>query len=227
MAMNRITKKEKAHKITGIVLIGSGVLLLLFAYIFKRQAEKENLPQGEDLTLSIANPEPPSDVEIVSMPNVHAAIETKRQTETDDSEEYQLDSSLWVLPTVEPAESETPLGLWSGSSAQIADTSIKVAHEKLQKEQQYSALPASGAAPTDASINTAANLHVEFWESPVNYKGYRLEGNKLIMYGVSPSDSLRFQKHSDGVLMYHKKNIFLLKPCQELNRFNEVNDESK
>lgn len=63
-------------------------------------------------------------------------------------------------------------------------------------------------APQAAS--SSKPLRVEFWQSPVNYKGYKLEGNHLVLFGIDPNDTLRFENHPDGIWMYHKGNIFLL-----------------
>lgn len=79
-----------------------------------------------------------------------------------------------------------------------------------------SAYPPDSAVPTRSGENasqvpsSSKPLRVEFWQSPVNYKGYKLEGNHLVLFGIDPNDTLRFENHPDGIWMYHKGNIFLL-----------------
>ena len=79
------------------------------------------------------------------------------------------------------------------------------------------AVAASADAPTSEKP-----LHVEFWESPVHYKGYQLNGNNLILYGINDSDSLRFENHVDGVWMYHKEAVYRLTTSTDMQRFELI-----
>lgn len=84
---------------------------------------------------------------------------------------------------------------------------------------------AGGQAPADAPTSQKP-LHVEFWESPVHYKGYQLSGNNLILYGINDSDSLRFENHPDGVWMYHKEAVYRLTASSEMQRFELISGTS-
>lgn len=84
---------------------------------------------------------------------------------------------------------------------------------------------AEGASSATASADAPTSekpLHVEFWESPVHYKGYQLSGNNLILYGINDSDSLRFENHTDGVWMYHKEAVYRLTTSAEMQRFELI-----
>ncbi|MBN2745961.1 MAG: hypothetical protein JXR34_04480 [Bacteroidales bacterium] len=55
-------------------------------------------------------------------------------------------------------------------------------------------------------------LLVEFWRSPVNFSGYRLSRQKLVLFGVFEYDSLSFHYHEEEVLlMKYKQKSFILK----------------
>ncbi len=55
-------------------------------------------------------------------------------------------------------------------------------------------------------------LLVEFWRSPVNFKGYRLSRQKLILFGIFEYDSLSFHYHEEEVLiMKYKRNNYTLR----------------
>lgn len=97
---------------------------------------------------------------------------------------------------------------------------------------QTDAMASAGTAGETAPVATAAGeigkptsekaLHVEFWESPVHYKGYQLNGNNLILYGINDADSLRFENHPDGVWMYHKTAVYRLTASAEMQRFELI-----
>lgn len=143
------------------------------------------------------------------------------------------------------APSRRNLGVWTGPAdgVQMVDTSIRPAHEQLKRQDSMAAtdafLPMAGdstahgidvdtnAVPATADPNvekptSQKSLHVEFWESPVHYKGYQLNGNNLILYGIDESDSLRFENHTDGVWMYHKSAVYRLTTSSELQRFELI-----
>ncbi len=84
---------------------------------------------------------------------------------------------------------------------------------------------AAGQVSVDAPTSQKP-LHVEFWESPVHYKGYQLNGNNLILYGIDDADSLRFENHPDGVWMYHKEAVYRLTSSSEMQRFELISGKS-
>ena len=64
-------------------------------------------------------------------------------------------------------------------------------------------------------------LSVEFWKSPVNFKGYKLNKKKLILFGIMEFDSvsLEFQKEKSLILHYRNQD-FELKCTQEFLPLN-------
>ncbi|MDE7150540.1 MAG: hypothetical protein K2O01_09135, partial [Bacteroidales bacterium] len=87
------------------------------------------------------------------------------------------------------------------------------------------AIEAAVQAPVDAPTSQKP-LHVEFWESPIHYKGYQLNGNNLILYGINEADSLRFENHPDGIWMYHKEAVYRLTSSSEMQRFELISGTS-
>lgn len=68
----------------------------------------------------------------------------------------------------------------------------------------------SGNSLSSPQTNGLLSLRVAFWQSPVNFKGYRLKKQSLILFGVSPDDSLRFERHPEGIVMKHGADSYLL-----------------
>jgi hypothetical protein len=54
-------------------------------------------------------------------------------------------------------------------------------------------------------------LYVEFWHSPVNYSGYKLSNNTLVLFGVYEYTSIRLKYLPEGLLRlnYHYKTYDL------------------
>lgn len=45
------------------------------------------------------------------------------------------------------------------------------------------------------------NITVEFWESPIDYQGYRLNKTKLILFGINPNESFMLTQNAQGELL--------------------------
>lgn len=127
-------------------------------------------------------------------------------------EEDRIDSSLWMSEYYTNPEGFT----WNKDS-----NSKNILSETKQGENQFNTNVDGLNGDSLQSPTPAKPLHVEFWNSPVNYKGYRLNGNNLILFGINPDDSLRFERHPDGIWMHHKNRIFLLHPCNDFMPFTE------
>ncbi len=59
--------------------------------------------------------------------------------------------------------------------------------------------------------NSDNGLYVEFWHSPVNYTGYKLSSNTLVLFGVYEYTSIRLKYLPDGLLRlhYHRRSYDL------------------
>jgi len=67
----------------------------------------------------------------------------------------------------------------------------------------------------NGSIKNANLLKVEFWRSPVNFKGYKLNKRSLILFGVYQFDNLKLEYGDDRTLTMNYKNQKVLLRCTE------------
>lgn len=118
-------------------------------------------------------------------------------------------------------------GVGTGSGASVGAASGTSGSATSGSGSDLSALTSSLSATPEGTVPTSQRpLHVEFWESPVHYKGYQLSGNNLILYGINDADTLRFENHPDGIWMYHKAAIYRLKPSSSMQRFELISGVS-
>ena len=79
------------------------------------------------------------------------------------------------------------------------------------------------------------NLLIEFWKSPLNYQGYRMSANRLVIYGLSDVETPEFlfynnslyllyynEKH-DSYDYYHLDNTEQFKPLVKITNINLIN----
>jgi len=62
-------------------------------------------------------------------------------------------------------------------------------------------------------------LLVEFWKSPVNYKGYKLSDNKLILFGIDDINTTSIEVISNEIYLSYKNKYFLLEYTNDFKSF--------
>lgn len=69
-------------------------------------------------------------------------------------------------------------------------------------------------------------MRVEYWESPVNYKGYKLSQNKLMLFGIVPLNPLSLKVVGKSLYLKYQQNYYALEVSDEYRPFRKVlNDQ--
>ena len=89
-----------------------------------------------------------------------------------------------------------------------------LSHDAAEKLNPSAGIPEEEKAAT--------NYMVEFWVSPINYRGYKMSKNKLIIYGIEEPDAVKLYRLNDALFMkYHNEyyrlsNTFEYIPYQRM-----------
>lgn len=94
----------------------------------------------------------------------------------------------------------------------LESDSIETEESSLSKKT-IDKLP-SGGLP-DNEKKRGVNYQVEFWVSPVNYKGYKLVDDKLILFGIDVPDAVRLYTKQDKLWMKYGQDIYYLEPTEQ------------
>lgn len=78
----------------------------------------------------------------------------------------------------------------------------------------------------DGKKNIIASFKVEFWQSPINYKGYKMTKNKIVLFGIDPEDAIKFFHADDAIFVKQNQNFFKLYFTDEFKQFEKVTDAS-
>jgi hypothetical protein len=63
----------------------------------------------------------------------------------------------------------------------------------------------------DKTKTTPGNtLKVEFWRSPINYKGYKYLNNKLILFGIYDFENFQIEYFNNKLYIFSQKNYYLI-----------------
>lgn len=69
-------------------------------------------------------------------------------------------------------------------------------------------------------------LKVEFWRSPINYKGYKMTKNKIVLFGIPPDESIKLFLIDDIIFIKHNSNCYKLYFTDEFKQFEKVTEAS-
>lgn len=77
----------------------------------------------------------------------------------------------------------------------------------------------------DDSKNIIASFKVELWQSPVNYKGYKMGKNKIVLFGVKEEDEVKIYKIDDEIYLKHNQNYYRMDYTNEFRAFERVSNQ--
>jgi hypothetical protein len=78
-----------------------------------------------------------------------------------------------------------------------------------------------------ARANIANKIRVEFWKSPINYKGYRLSKDKLVLFGIADHDIISLEYIQHQLYLRQKQSLYLLRPSGNFQALIPVKNPEK
>lgn len=78
----------------------------------------------------------------------------------------------------------------------------------------------------EGNISTKQSMQIEFWKSPLNYKGYKLSKYNVILYGLTDTQNLKIYMLDDKFYMKHASVVYKLDYNSDFKSYERVLDES-
>lgn len=67
---------------------------------------------------------------------------------------------------------------------------------------------------------------VEYWKSPINYKGYKMGKNKVILFGLQNSEKSQIFRLNDNLYLKNNDKIYKLDNSTEFSSYDIVTDQN-
>lgn len=67
---------------------------------------------------------------------------------------------------------------------------------------------------------------IEFWQSPLNFKGYKMSRGKIILYGINSNTDMRLVKWSDGYYLMSNQAVYKMEYTDDYKPFEKVMDKT-
>ncbi len=82
-------------------------------------------------------------------------------------------------------------------------------------------------AVTEVKMQRRTTVYeVEYWKSPINFKGYKLGKNKLLLYGLSNQELKGLYEDGEALYVKTTDNVYQLHVTNEFKPFVRVTDEA-
>lgn len=162
-----------------------------------------------------------------------------RKIEKNIAQQIQSQQPKEVIPIIDVTVNDTD-SLDSSPPAIILNTDDIVVKKEVLLQQLTTKVvkPSSSGHQTpnkqiDSLLHKNSNIKtvdrdvykIEYWESPIHYKGYKLANNKLVLYGLEPDFKNQLVLLEDHLYFRHETGLFLIEPTFNSKPFKMVNDE--
>jgi len=104
---------------------------------------------------------------------------------------------------------------------QVQNLEEKKAEESLADEAAGKLNP---SADLPVQEKTESTFQVEFWISPINYRGYKLTKNQLILFGIEEPDAVKLFRVNDEMYMTYLKETYKLNASSEFGSYVKLKE---
>ncbi|MBL7889300.1 MAG: hypothetical protein JNL24_07085 [Bacteroidia bacterium] len=77
----------------------------------------------------------------------------------------------------------------------------------------------------DDRMNGKQMFNVEFWTSPLNYRGYKMSKYKIVLYGVDPNDVIKLYRIDEMIYLKNNAIVYELSPTGDFTSYERITDE--
>jgi hypothetical protein len=76
----------------------------------------------------------------------------------------------------------------------------------------------------DDGKNQVNKFTVEFWRSPINYRGYKMSKNKIILFGMNPDENMRLYRVDENIYIRQSSALYKIDYTNEFRGLERVSD---
>jgi hypothetical protein len=70
-----------------------------------------------------------------------------------------------------------------------------------------------------------SSYRIEFWQSPLNFKGYKMSRGKIILYGINSTTQFKLVKWDDSYYLLSNQSVYKVSYTDDYKPFEKVMDK--
>ncbi len=136
---------------------------------------------------------------------------------------------------VKPVDRQDAPGLTTGDSNVVVMTDQMVGYRTVAFTNLDSSMRSSAAKVSDSLIGELndeapqgdnSSYRVEFWESPINLKGYKMSIGKLILFGINSTEPVKIVRYNGTVYIITGQETYKAQFTDDFRPYEKVTDKN-
>jgi hypothetical protein len=209
------------------------VPILTFACGFFLRGMFLDAPVVEKEVLSVHNT-PKEGTDSSDILENESKVKKKDKVRDDnEKEEVKIELDLDTLKIVDTFDLLVDTLLLIEDTVETEEEVIKISRDRMVQSQTYQIkkkkrILTSLDSLKDEGLNIreesfGKTLLIEFWESPINFTGYKLGKSKLVLYGINPQSKIQIEETGkDSLKLFEGDVLFNFVKTQEFKPINAV-----
>lgn len=206
------------------ILAGGGVVAIVMNQVYQQPAVEKKTPPKSEETAEIKSEK--KEAKFIPVESTALYIDKKLpiRIKGDTTKDYykNIEENSAVYDSLLSKNSSSEVNI---NRDQMVE-SLKVRVKYLKPEIH---------SPEDSLLNKMnsiksgskpSSIEVEIWESPIHYKGYKLGRNKLVVYGIDPSQDILLFDLNDYVLLQSGEVYYRLEKTSEFKNLKKFTDQA-
>lgn len=174
----------------------------------------------------------PRDTLVDLRQNVRTESARKRKAEPESTQEI---TPVFTDTLLSNSEKDSALLERSDNSSFVTDEIVVKRDELLEtRELKLIVLDKNTSkSKTDSLIkvfqgasSNATEYRIEFWRSPINYRGFKFVRNAIVTFGLDPRETSRLYQLEDKIYLRHGSAVYRLFITEKFESFSRVSDDN-
>jgi hypothetical protein len=144
--------------------------------------------------------------------NVKSAVGKKDSVATN-ANENSSDSNVVIMTNQ----------LVSVSNVSVVDLDSSAQKQNRNAQRADSAISAMNEIPQEGRF---VRCRVEYWQSPLNFRGYKMSLGKIVLYGINSTTPVKLMKLNDEYYLISSEDVYAVNYTDDLRPFDRVTDKT-
>jgi hypothetical protein len=140
------------------------------------------------------------------------------------------------LKNVQPANNTTPKDTANQQNSDqnvviMTNEFIKAASLPIINEDSVKENPSARKEDSTLAVMSQVKVEkepskfrIEFWHSPLNFKGYKMSDGKIILFGINSNTYLKLIKGKEALYLVDSPAVYRLEYTEDFKPFDKVNN---
>jgi hypothetical protein len=151
--------------------------------------------------------------------------ETQQQETTTSVDSTVQDSSALSAENKAAIEGNAEEDIEVKKDVMISSIVLPVIDKGMQKDESSSKDIAKKLPDADLPVEEKVDSFiVEFWVSPIHYKGYKMSKNKIVLFGLENIDALKLYRINSSIYMNDEESYYMMASTYDFMPYQKLKE---